>query len=140
MMEKHCFTYGTLMCPDIMEEVTGRGHRCESGVLQGFLRSALKGEVYPGIIPREDCDVRGIVYWDVSPEAWRRLDKFEGDLYERRRVQIELSDGSCLSAGAYVVKPEFTSRLSLEDWRPDRFLKYGKSQFRRFYKGYGAIE
>jgi len=138
-MKDHCFAYGTLMCEDIMEEVTGCRHAAEPGVLKGFWRCTVKGEHYPGIIPREEREVPGIVYRDVSQKAWRRLDEFEGDLYERRKVQIMLPDGENLWAETYVIRPEFASRLEPVDWDFERFLKNGKSQFRRFYRGYGAI-
>lgn len=138
-MKEHCFAYGTLMCEDIMGEVTGCRHVAEPGVLKGFWRCIVKGELYPGIIPREERDVPGIVYRDVSPEAWRRLDEFEGALYERRKVQILLPDGGYLWAGTYVIRPEFASRLEPVDWDFERFLKEGKLRFRKSYRGYEAI-
>ena len=138
-MKEHCFAYGTLMCGDIMEEVTGHRHIAEPGVLKGFRRYAVRGELYPGIVPGEAFDVSGIVYRDVSPAAWRRLDEFEGELYERRQVPIALPAGVVLWAGTYVVKPEFISRLEPVDWQFEHFLKNGKSLFRKSYKGYAAI-
>lgn len=135
----HCFAYGTLMCEDIMGEVTGCGLIAESGLLKGFRRCTIKGELYPGIIPSANCDVPGIVYRDVSPDAWRRLDEFEGELYERQKVQITLPDGGILWAATYVVKPAFVSRLAPVDWHFEDFLKNGKSVFRKSYKGYEGI-
>ena len=138
-MKEHCFTYGTLMCEDIMEEVTGCRHMAEPAVLKGFRRFAVRGELYPGIIPREDGNVPGVIYRDVSPNAWHRLDEFEGELYERRKVEIILPGGGSLWAGTYVVRPKFVSRLAPVDWQFEEFLKTGKSVFRKSYKGYGGI-
>lgn len=135
----HCFAYGTLMCEDIMEEVAGCNHSAHPGLLKGFWRCSVRGELYPGIIPREDYNVPGIVYRDVSSDEWRRLDDFEGELYERRKVQIMLPDGGTLWAGTYVVKPEFISRLAPVDWHFEDFLENGKSLFRKSYKGYEGI-
>lgn len=138
-MQGHCFAYGTLMCEDIMEEVTGYRHISEPGVLKGFRRFAVRGELYPGIIPRGDGEVPGIVYRDIYANAWRRLDEFEGELYERRNVEIILPGGGSLRAGTYVVRPEFASRLAPVDWQFEDFLKNGKRVFRKSYKGYGEI-
>ena len=126
------------MCEDIMERVAGYHLSAESGVLKGFLRRCIEGELYPGIIPRADAEVAGIVYMNVSEDAWRRLDAFEGALYERRGVLITMPGGD-LDADTYVVKPEFTYRLSREEWRFEDFLRDGKSTFIRSYGGYGEI-
>jgi hypothetical protein len=127
------------MCGDIMEEVTGDRHPAEPGVLKGFRRCVVRGELYPGIIPQEGFEVPGIVYRNLSPDAWRRLDAFEGALYERKDLEIVLPDGGSLRAGTYVVKPEFASRLAPVDWNFEAFLENGKALFRRSYGGYGGI-
>lgn len=138
-MVENCFAYGTLMCEEIMEEVAGARLQSESGLLKGFRRYVVRGELYPGIVPLKGSEVPGIVYRGLSPEAWRRLDEFEGELYERRAVEILLPDGKSLRAGTYVVKPEFITRLEPVDWKFEKFLEKGKALFRKNYKGYGEI-
>jgi gamma-glutamylcyclotransferase (GGCT)/AIG2-like uncharacterized protein YtfP len=127
------------MCEDIMEEVAGGRYHAEPGVLKGFRRRVVRGELYPGIHPRENCEVPGVVYRGITPDAWRRLDAFEGVLYERRELSIILHDGGEIRAGTYVVKPEFVSRLSPEAWHLEEFLKNGKALFRKSYGGYEGI-
>ena len=123
----HCFAYGTLMCEDIMEEVSGSVFLREPGILKGFIRRVVRGEFYPGIVPMADCEVAGVVYREVPEEAWRRLD-------------VALCDGKMLSAGTYVVKPEYASRLDSAEWSADDFIRNGKSAFRQSYTGYAALK
>lgn len=61
---------------------------------------------YPGIIPCETGDkVQGHLLSAGSlAEHWERLDKFEGEGYERVQVQAELENGTKISAFVYAVK------------------------------------
>ena len=38
----------------------------------------------------------GVVYRKINASAWDRLDRFEGEMYARLVVRIELIDGSNL--------------------------------------------
>jgi gamma-glutamylcyclotransferase (GGCT)/AIG2-like uncharacterized protein YtfP len=61
---------------------------------------------YPGIVldPRAG-PVRGLVFCSDELRAhWQRLDAFEGDGYERVRVDAELEDGSVVNAHVYALK------------------------------------
>jgi hypothetical protein len=51
-MTKNLFAYGTLMCQDIMFAVTGFPFRGVRGILRDYHRGTIRGEVYPGIVPR----------------------------------------------------------------------------------------
>jgi len=127
------FVYGTLMCQDIMLEVTG--YRLLSpdsnfeppfyhselvsepsggtvrGILKGYSRRSVRGEVYPAIVPNEKGMVEGILYKDIPPEAWDRLDEFEGEMYSRQSVQIILPDETIVLAETYVIRPEYIHHL-----------------------------
>ena len=50
-MTKDLFSYGTLMCEDIMLAVTGRRLSSLRGFLRDYQRRTVKGEAYPGLIP-----------------------------------------------------------------------------------------
>jgi gamma-glutamylcyclotransferase (GGCT)/AIG2-like uncharacterized protein YtfP len=78
------------------------------------------------------------VYRDVPGFAWRRLDRFEGDMYRRQRVQAQLADGATLMAETYLVRPRFLARLDRVEWNFAEFLRSGKGKFCRGYRGYGA--
>jgi gamma-glutamylcyclotransferase (GGCT)/AIG2-like uncharacterized protein YtfP len=130
----HLFAYGTLMCEDIMSEVAGCRLPNVPGKLRGYSRRTVKGEIYPALVQDEAGQVSGLVFRDVPPSAWERLDRFEGELYRRQSVQIELDDSKLLQAATYVVRPEFLGHLDLADWDFDRFLRSGKKRFQQEHR------
>jgi hypothetical protein len=75
----------------------------------------------------------------VSDLSWERLDRFEGDFYARRLVQVELNDGTTFSADAYVVNPQFVDRLTPTEWDFEDFLQKGKDNFQKRYRGYRTL-
>jgi gamma-glutamylcyclotransferase (GGCT)/AIG2-like uncharacterized protein YtfP len=139
-MTAHLFAYGTLICEDIMFAVSGRrsmGVRC---LLRDYERGKIQGEVYPGIVARPGKIVEGVLYSDVPEAAWERLDLFEGEMYQRRVIQVELEDGTVRKAQAYVLRPEFEPNLCAGPWSLDEFLRSGKERFQRQYLGFKALK
>jgi gamma-glutamylcyclotransferase (GGCT)/AIG2-like uncharacterized protein YtfP len=135
----HLFAYGTLMCEDIMQAAAGCSPAAVRGVLRGYSRRRVKGEDYPGLLPIEGGRVEGMVYCDVPDSAWKRLDRFEGNMYVRRTVYIELADGGRSAAETYVVRLEHIGRLDASEWDVAEFLRHGKARFQSTYKGFRAI-
>jgi gamma-glutamylcyclotransferase (GGCT)/AIG2-like uncharacterized protein YtfP len=139
-MTAHLFAYGTLICEDIMFAVSGRrstGVRC---LLRDYERGKIQGEVYPGIVARTGKVVEGVLYSDVPEAAWERLDLFEGEMYQRKVIQVELEDGAVREAQAYVLRPEFEHALSASPWSLEEFLRSGKEGFQRRYLGFEALK
>ncbi len=135
------FAYGSLMCADIMAEVSGIGAlSSEPSVLAGFERRCVKGEDYPAIRARTGRRVEGVLYRGLPAGAWARLDRFEGELYRRAEVRVLLRGGKAVSAQTYVLREEFAARLSPERWDFEHFLARGKSRFTRRYVGYDALD
>lgn len=128
------FAYGTLMCEDIMTEVAGCRLPHGPGTLCGYSRRAVKGAHYPALVADKDGTVNGLLYREVPPSAWQRLDRFEGEMYRRQKVQVELDDGTLLPATTYVARPEFLGHLDLSDWDFDGFLRRGKKPFQEEYR------
>jgi gamma-glutamylcyclotransferase (GGCT)/AIG2-like uncharacterized protein YtfP len=124
------FLYGTLMCSDIMEDVPGSRLPHVPGTLKGFSRRAAKGASYPAIVPDGKGRVHGIVYRDVPGPAWDRLDRFEGEMYARRPVEIRLTDGAPLPAETYAVRPAFLDRLEASGWDLNDFIRNSRAIFR----------
>ena len=133
------FVYGTLMCDDIMQEVSGISLAHEPAILAGYIRRSVKGEQYPAVVYEKTGRVEGVVYRAIPGPALNRLDRFEGDMYYRKEVEIKLSNGLILSAETYVVKPEFLNLLEAAEWDFKNFLRNGKSRFQKHYKGYGCL-
>lgn len=122
-----------------MEEVSGFRPEHVPGILSGYSRRAVKGEYYPAIVPDREESVDGVLYLNVPAPAWDRLDRFEGEMYERRSVRIMLAYGSTAFAAVYLTKPEFLSHLEAARWDFDSFLKHGKFFFQEQYKGYQSL-
>lgn len=136
---ENLFAYGTLMCEDIMRDVAGCRFSHVPGTLKGYSRRRVKGEHYPAIIADDESCVDGVVYKEVTEAVWQRLDRFEGQMYARQRVKIEMIDGTHLDAGTYIVKPDFIDHLEASEWDFDAFLKNAKAIFQRSYRGYREL-
>jgi gamma-glutamylcyclotransferase (GGCT)/AIG2-like uncharacterized protein YtfP len=136
----HLFAYGTLMCDDIMAEISGSHHFPVSATLPGYRRMCVKGEHYPAMVLDAAGHVKGVVYLDVSGASWERLDRFEGEMYLRKTVQVERNDGHAVPAQTYVVRDQFVDYLVDDEWDFEEFLRENKGSFRRSYKGYRALK
>jgi gamma-glutamylcyclotransferase (GGCT)/AIG2-like uncharacterized protein YtfP len=133
---RHLFAYGTLMCDDIFAEVSGLQRSGIPAALCGYRRRSVVGAAYPGIIACAEDRVDGVIYRALPASAWRRLDRFEGEMYLRQGVRVQLAGGGAAMAETYVVRPAYRRRLTSVDWDFTEFLCRGKSQFRREYRGY----
>ncbi len=136
----HFFAYGTLMCEDILLAATGCRFTGVRGILRDYERRTIRGEVYPGIVVTPGKVVEGVVYSDLPEAAWRRLDAFEGEMYHRRLIQVELEDGTARVAQAYVIRPEFEHRLSSSPWLREEFLGSGRQRFETQYPGFETLK
>jgi gamma-glutamylcyclotransferase (GGCT)/AIG2-like uncharacterized protein YtfP len=133
------FAYGTLMCEDIMGEVSGSRLSCAPGTVRGYCRRSVREQHYPALAPDEEGRVEGVIYRDLPSSAWRRLDRFEGEMYLRQLVQVEVIDGATLLAETYIVRPKFLCYLEASEWSFAKFLRNGKKLFQREYCGYRQL-
>ena len=83
--------------------------------------------------------VDGVIYLNVPIPAWKRLDRFEGKMYQRHHVAVELNDGTMLPVETYVIHPMYLYRLDKSDWDFNGFISKGKSCFQSTYKGYYSL-
>ena len=135
-MSSRCFTYGSLMCADIMTRVCGHATDACNAVLAGHSRHPVRGEDYPAIVPDEGGRVVGRLYAGIGASAWERLDSFEGHQYERRLVTVTLQDEQQLDAWAYVFRPQYGALLGPGDWDFEAFVAGGKRRFEARYLGF----
>lgn len=137
---QNLFAYGTLMCADIMRAASACPELAGSaGLLRDHCRLCVRGEHYPGLVPHPGASVEGIVYHAVPAAAWARLDRFEGDLYVRASVAVELADATICRVQTYLVRPELSGCLEDRVWQLESFLRHGKADFETAYAGYAAI-
>ena len=123
------FAYGTLMCLDIMQTVSGLVPRHSAAAIRDYSRRAVRGEYYPALLPESGGHVEGVLYYQIPPSAWKRLDQFEGNMYVRQLVSVEVSDGSRIAAYTYVFRPQFRMRLTAQAWDYEAFLREGLAAF-----------
>ena len=125
------FTYGTLMCDDIMAEVSGPDcvlNPCKV-TLKGYKRRKISDENFPALVINPTGSVEGVLYPDLPDSALKRLDIYEGDMYFRETVAVEREDGKTLKATAYIIKPEHEKDLGPDDWDFGEFLRKEKEDF-----------
>jgi gamma-glutamylcyclotransferase (GGCT)/AIG2-like uncharacterized protein YtfP len=130
------FTYGSLMCSDIMFKVTGCQLEYSTACLSNFFRSKMHGREYPGIVEQPKAQVSGVLYRNLSPEALQRLDAFEGEMYQRQEVEVMTKKHDIAMAMTYVIKPRYRDQLTDEEWDFPSFLAFGKKKFEETYFGF----
>ncbi|WP_269620085.1 gamma-glutamylcyclotransferase family protein [Zhongshania sp. BJYM1] len=134
------FTYGSLMCEDIMAAVSGFNNlHSEAAVLKGFARYAVIGEAYPAIVQDASTAVEGRIYFGVDQHGLARLDVFEGDWYTRETLAVETHEGVFVSAETYVFRDECEHLVADWHWNFEHFLKTGKQTFIDQYLGYKRL-
>ena len=116
------FAYGTLMFPAVIKSVIGRIPDSRPGVIDGYQRLKVAGELFPGLIREDSKSVEGLVYLSITGEEWERLTAFEDDFYELQAVTVECP-GTNVSALAFIVPASQKSLLSDKTWSPDFFRK-----------------
>jgi len=139
MNDHYLFAYGSLMCMDIMHAVAGDCGCLGRAVLVGYRCLCVKNTSYPGIIKIADHHTQGMLYGGISPIGWQRLDDFEGTMYQRCLLDVQLVNGQQQPAFVYVIKPEFATSLNNQDWNFEQFVQHGKAQFMDSYCGFEHI-
>ncbi len=84
---------------------------------------SIKNKIYPAIIPQTSSSVVGILK-KVPKKDLAALDEFEGEEYERKLLEIQVSD-TFIQAWTYVwIKSQ--EDLIMKDWDLNEFLKHQK--------------
>jgi gamma-glutamylcyclotransferase (GGCT)/AIG2-like uncharacterized protein YtfP len=119
----HLFTYGTLVFPEVMTAVAGRSFASVPATLDGFERVCVRGAVYPAARAAIGARITGLLHLDLDAGPLARLDRFEGELYQRQGVCVTRADGTTCAAEAYVVPARSFHRLEPRPWDLDRFRR-----------------
>jgi gamma-glutamylcyclotransferase (GGCT)/AIG2-like uncharacterized protein YtfP len=115
------FSYGTLQFPEVLATVTGCHLEGGRAVLDDYACYLVRGEAYPGITPEPEASVEGVVYTGIGEAHFRKLDRFEGELYERVRVCLTDTEGNPLQAWTYVIRDALRDRLTRTPWNKKDF-------------------
>ena len=113
------FAYGSLQLREVFEAVTRQSRDGVPAVLEGFRRTKLKGYGFPAIVPGAGMETSGLVYTALEEDAWRRLDAFEDDFYDRQIVMIRLASGVLHEVQTYVLSHQFLHLSLDESWSLD---------------------
>jgi len=115
------FAYGTLMLPEVMEVVAGRRFASRPAELRGWRRRRLRGAVYPAVVPAAGEVTAGVLFEELDHATLARLDRFEGEPYERRLLRVVPESGTGCEAFVYVLRPARQALLSDEPWDETEF-------------------
>lgn len=130
------FVYGTLMYPEIWKKVVSGTYEQQTAYLQGFQRWKVIGEYYPVIIPDLRAEsIQGILYYALDEQDWKVLDRFEGNLYFREKVQVKTMEGNNLDAFVYVLKESWYQVIEYKPWSDYWFNRYGRHLFLKEWEG-----
>jgi gamma-glutamylcyclotransferase (GGCT)/AIG2-like uncharacterized protein YtfP len=120
--ESNVYVYGTLQEPSIVRLIVGRTLVGAAAVLEGHARFRLEHKVYPAIVAQPGERVSGLLYSGLTQSELRRLDEYEGPLYERRELSVSRS-GAATRAFTYVLKEQNRHLLSPEPWSLEQFRR-----------------
>lgn len=141
-MTHAAFFYGTLMAPAVLHRVI-RNPNVPSSLLQNLTtrpallhkhtRHRVRDADYPAVMPSDEhgACVRGVLVEGLSDADIWRLDVFEGEDYERRRVRVKVledtgdegeKEGEEVDAETYIwiagAEP-----LDPQEWDFDEFVR-----------------
>lgn len=114
------FVYGTLQHEPLLEHLLGRTPALRAARLPGWRAAALRGRVYPGLVPAAGGSAAGALV-EVDTAELDVLDRFEGPQYERIEV-VALLDGREVGALAWRLRDEHAQLVRSADWDLERFV------------------
>lgn len=121
------FAYGTLQVPAVLQAVIGGQRHGSPALLPGFRRFRVPGKPYPAIVANAGGSVTGLLYEAVSAAELALLDYYEGELYERRELLVELQQAGADPASAAVLAQSYVlggghgALITDEPWDLQRF-------------------
>jgi gamma-glutamylcyclotransferase (GGCT)/AIG2-like uncharacterized protein YtfP len=115
------FSYGTLQFPEVLQAVTGCHLEGEKAMLDDYASYLVRGKTYPGITLERGASVEGVVYTGIGEAHFKKLDRFEGELYERARVCVTDTEGNPLQAWTYVIRDAMRDQLTRTPWNKEDF-------------------
>lgn len=132
-MANRLFCYGTLQIAVVMKAVTGRTYPGVKARLPGYAIYRVKGADYPGVIDSPDHETAGMLYRGITDEELKILDLFEGELYERRLLEVNTADSKSYHAWVYVISLKNRTYLTQESWHLKTFMEKGFDTFMKYY-------
>jgi gamma-glutamylcyclotransferase (GGCT)/AIG2-like uncharacterized protein YtfP len=131
------FVYGTLRDDDVFTAVVGRtlaAYGPRPAQAPGYQARVVRGEVYPGLAVAPGRAAPGLVLDGLDQGALARLDRFEGDGYRRRPLDVHVGTARVAAEVYLPLDPACLSEITwtLEEWRHT-----GKARFLNEFPGFG---
>jgi gamma-glutamylcyclotransferase (GGCT)/AIG2-like uncharacterized protein YtfP len=122
------FVYGTLRDPAVRAFVLGRA--LPAGAVsparaRGFRAVTLPGRSYPALVAGPG-DAEGDLLCGLSAADLARLDRFEGDEYVRRPLEVTGPDGALIAEAFW---PAFEVSPDAPPWRLEEWASRHKAAF-----------
>ncbi|MEM7540068.1 MAG: gamma-glutamylcyclotransferase family protein [Pseudomonadota bacterium] len=128
------FAYGTLVFESLFAAITGHSRVSAEAELADHAAYRVHEAPYPGMIPKAGARAAGVLYRDIDPQIWARLDAFEDAIYFRQSVTITLASGQREAAQTYIVYPQYAELLSDENWDPAWFVENHLARYLQRFK------
>ncbi|KAK1417830.1 hypothetical protein QVD17_26964 [Tagetes erecta] len=127
--DRRVFVYGSLLSDDVVRALLRRVPQNSPAILHGYHRFSIKGRVYPAILPVESKKITGRVFLGITAPELDILDKFEDYEYERKLVDVSLSDSfDILQAYTYVWAnsddPDLYGEWDFEAWKESKMKDF----------------
>jgi len=110
------FVYGSLLEPSLRRRLLGREIAAKPATLSGYRAYYLNNQGYPALRRMAGGVTPGMLLQGLSYEDLRRLDRYEGELYYRRKLKIRQGFAST-RAWVYTLRKGHGRRLSAREYR-----------------------
>jgi gamma-glutamylcyclotransferase (GGCT)/AIG2-like uncharacterized protein YtfP len=117
------------MFPMVWEKVVKGSYNLSPAVLSEHICYQIIGEDYPAMIPKLLHNVKGMVYFNESPDDIERLDKFEGKYFSRLPTTVTQYNKEKVMVDTYILKPEYYSIMGEKRWDVKQFQIDGLDRF-----------
>lgn len=104
-----------------MQQICGHRAAGSQARLDGYQCLRLHGLSYPAIRPRTSGQVAGRLYAQLTSAQLAAIDRYEGNVYQRRPVTVCCGD-DLVQAWAYVLLPRYYHRLARQSWVLEAFV------------------
>jgi len=143
-VNKPLFVFGTLLDPDIKEEVFGseiKNITAQKAFAKGFTAKEYPGHSYPILLKHDGSTTQGLMLCGLSELATKRLAFYEGDLYQLQTITVEIETKHTVEAIYHAtgnIEANSFKKWTLSDWQENHKDDYLK-KCRAFMTYFGKI-
>lgn len=125
-LQHNLFVYGTLQLPEKTSDIIGRMPVTIGARLYGYRCGVVARANFPGIVPHTDSSVPGLLLSGLNRDELRQLDIYEGELYRRIQVQVEVDDKAGFhQCWVYAIAQWALTRVTEEPWTIEWYRQLG---------------